>query len=53
VDLSGVDNSSVVTGRDGGCESSDGGEGGELHLDGCLVLFTLKVIRWESLVLRL
>lgn len=34
VDLGGVDDGAVVVGRDSGCESSDGGEGGELHLDG-------------------
>lgn len=45
VNLSGIHNGAIVVGGDGGCESSDGGEGGELHLDGCLVLFTLKVIK--------
>ena len=34
-DVSGVDNGSVGPGRDGSCCSSNGGEGRELHLDGC------------------
>jgi len=43
VNLGGVHDSSIVTGGDGGCESSDGGKGRELHLDGWfLVLFTLE-----------
>ncbi len=49
VDLSGIHDSSVTPGGGGGCESSDGGDCCELHLDGCgLVLFTSRVIRRES-----
>jgi len=36
VDLSGIHDSLVVVSGDSGCESSDGGEGRELHLDGLL-----------------
>ena len=48
--LSGVRHGAVRPGS-GGCGESSEGDDGELHLDfGCLVLFTLKVIkRWESL----
>jgi hypothetical protein len=52
VDLSGVHNSSVLPSGDGGSESSNGGDGGELHLDGCLVLFTFKVIKVRGEVLK-
>jgi len=48
VHLSGVHDSLVRPRRGSGCKSSEGDDGGcELHLDGCMILFTLKV-RWES-----
>ena len=40
-------------GGNGGCESGNGDGGGELHFDGCLILFTLKVKGESFEVMRL